>query len=275
MFAKSERLLVNDPDQIRRGGSPLIFGCDSPGPCAYPGNPKHRVLRSTRRYLFQRGPRQELNREKLKANTPGPGVYQPPDLWGSGRALGFAGPTQFSSKRPSAIEAGSLTKDGSAGVGATGGRVVRKEKGMVALPPPSPSPSWTSSPAKLARIPKGGREWKENLDGVKWKEISETPGPGDYKTVNPFPRTLCGSWRRSPRGLEKFPDNGVPGPGSYVHACRPQEQMRLPVSIPGQAGDRQLDRFACAVDLRKQRRAPGPTTYHPIGKEIVKRPYTV
>lgn len=122
--------------------------------------------------------------------------------------------------------------------------------------------------------------WRENLDGRRFSAIAKAPGPSSYSPPRGgrLPAAPCGgSMSRGTRddSASRCSSPAAPPVGTYQHTARPREQAKLPMRIPGRAGDRPLERFSGNTDLKKQRSLPGPASYHPIYNDIVRRPYTM
>ena len=280
MFSKSERLCLRDANFKRFSSNvtPTVATdtYEAPGPATYyPSSPDQRT---TRKHLFLKDTRRAINEAALRNDIPGPGWYSEPQTARLPNRMKTPR-DQFdpmtASKR--SHELSLLSSQNPHFI------IPPREEESKAGKEPSPA-SYTIPSLWHAKGPKkmglglgpcpslntAGRTWTENLDGRTFAAISGLPAPGDYKIPTP-PNPMGGNISRMPRGLDKISDNRLPGPGHYA-AHKPQS-ARLPVQFP--ATPRKLNHFVCGTDLRKQRRFPGPGSYYPLYKNIVKESYTV
>eukprot|EP00756_Hemistasia_phaeocysticola_P004886 Hpha_TRINITY_DN13060_c0_g1::TRINITY_DN13060_c0_g1_i1::g.69159::m.69159 len=286
----------------------------SPGPTAYHPQGGRRGARTTRRFLFLREARKHISADELHKNVPGPGAYRQDTAATShipsppaerqynadrrrkelekmseagitiGSDSGFQHPTLFSVSRvPRFLNMISGENEPHTLREYVTQRTARPGPSHYELPSLWHQPSSArSAPCGSHRRgcgpramipPKSGRKANENVDGRMLDP--ESPGPNEYEPMVPAPPPKWGTIQRSPRDIEKLPESNVPGPGTYDISTRsPRGQKgRLSMQIP--QAPRNLDRVVCGVDLKRQRKLPGPASYHPIHDNIVRQPYTV
>eukprot|EP01062_Namystynia_karyoxenos_P006955 TRINITY_DN12433_c0_g1_i2.p1 TRINITY_DN12433_c0_g1~~TRINITY_DN12433_c0_g1_i2.p1 ORF type:complete len:334 (+),score=76.79 TRINITY_DN12433_c0_g1_i2:80-1003(+) len=307
MFARADRTLLNDANRSRFSHAPPAF-CNeplSPGPTAYHPPPGRKPGRSTRRFIFPKGDRKPLNHAEVRKDVPGPGAYEPhpPTAF---RPAAFTPRQHAAERRREEVDALS-----SAGVSCPDvpvaqhnslfsvSRVPRllnmidgvnhphtlREYSEQRTARPGPAdyelpPLWhgactaragshRSGASPRAVVPRTGRRPDENLDLNKFDP--DAPGPLSYAAQDPPPRPKLGTLRRAPRDLQRSDETFTPGPGSY--ATPPHSPGRLRMQIP--QAPRQLGHVVCGVDLKRCRKLPGPSSYHPIHDDIVRQPYTV
>ena len=266
MFTKSERIFLNDPNAKRFNGSCITNTVETPcpGPTSY--NPLPPTARTTRKHTFLRDHRRPLNEIELKNDVPGPGWY----------ASGNAPHTERKADQGnSEYVFGSVRKRQLNMININNSHSL-KEYDEVKNGKPGPAnysiPSlFQNTTERRSAVMKGpGRKDEENLDGRAFGLISQLPAPGAYESLTPRP-PKGGTMSSLPRGLEdKIREDPNPGPGQYS-LDPPQSRLRVRISCT----PRNLGQVVCGTDLRKQRRYPGPASYHPIHDNIVKQDYTV
>jgi len=312
MFSRADRTFLNDANRARFSHQPPPAENEpsSPGPFAYNPSAGRRGGRSTKRYLFLKEVRKHISADEQRRTGAGvgPGSYTT-DLPTSPKAAAPPAAERRKKEAEKLSEAGlnmgseNAVKHQALFSVSRVPRLLNMLSGenephslreyvtqRTARPGPAhydlPSlwyepTSARSEPTRGHRagcgpravIPKSGRRSNHNVDGRVLDP--DSPGPEEYVPIVPAPPPRWGTILRSPRDVEKLPETQVPGPGTYQHLPQPPGGSKGKLSMQIPQAPRNLDRVVCGMDLKKQRKLPGPASYHPIHNNIVRQPYTV
>eukprot|EP01006_Ploeotia_vitrea_P048475 TRINITY_DN67240_c15_g1_i1.p1 TRINITY_DN67240_c15_g1~~TRINITY_DN67240_c15_g1_i1.p1 ORF type:complete len:273 (+),score=1.97 TRINITY_DN67240_c15_g1_i1:53-871(+) len=255
-FSKQPRIFMPDGNKLRfsRTGEDREIQ-QQPGPAHYqPVFPQQ--FRSTKQFSMSKLDRDIANRVDGRTlehlfSVPGPASYSPKtETWASRNVPTSKGSRSMYLKSMWADDA--TDDEGTPGPGSY-----------------DPPPMTTT---KRHKLPRADRSLESKVDGISLPSLQDCPAPTSY---DPSPPTTSPKYAfsRNPRHINIIrphtchmhdyePELNPPGPGSYKAPTGTTPTRSLQGGIIPHS-PRQLQFLAGGVDLREQKKRPGPATYTP------------